>query len=149
MSALSFPVQLCSCSLRRVAFVKKLQRFHWDETRADWMTYSVCSQQNKVWKFNLSVTRGCSSVVFLWSDEWGYHSGCLFCSVFCKKKVAMSWESCEGGGLWFIGLGILTCFAVKRTFEALVIVVEMQRNAPEVLSVWEYIMFNSSHSLCN
>lgn len=58
------------------------------------MTYSVCSQKNKVFKIHLSVPQGCSNVAFLWSDEWRYHSGCLFITV--SEKVARTHEfSCH------------------------------------------------------
>lgn len=140
----SVPVQLCSYSLRGVAFVIETTtiplRCNW--SRLDDLFCLFTAKQG--FKIHLSVTQGCSSVVFLWSGEWGYHSGCLFCSVL--EKVAMS--SCHERQLW----GSFVVYwpwdshaALNHTFEALVYVFEMHVK-------WEVddnILFSSPHVLCN
>ena len=131
VSALSFPVQLCSYSLRGAAFVIKTTMipWRWNWSRLDDLFCLFTAKQG--FKIHLSGTQGCSSVVFFWSDEWGYHSDCLFSGVSEKKKVAMS--SCQERQLW----GSFVVYwpwdshaALEHSFEAIGLVVESRWNAP-------------------
>lgn len=121
--ALSSPFQLCSYSHRGVEFAIKTTTIplRWNWSRLDDLFCLFTAKQG--FRIHLSVTQGCSSVVFLWADEWGYHSGCLlFCSVSGKKKSS-SWAhvmkgSCEGALRFYWPWD--SHAAVEHTFETLV-----------------------------
>lgn len=88
------------------------------------MTYSACSQHKKGFRIYLSVTQGCSSVAFLWSDEW-YHSRCLFFGSFSDRGTM---SSCHERQLWWSFVVYWSWdshAAVEHTFEALKWVVQI------------------------